>query len=141
MHRSENLSGSFKVSSLIALYELLPEQERIITDVLRQIVLANMPAYCREKISFNVPYFYGNKGICIIWPSTIPRGGIRNGVLFGLWQGRHLRDPEHYLTHGTNKKVFYKIFNAAEEINEAVLSGLLKEAVALDRSFSHNTRG
>ena len=55
-----------KIRSLVQLYELLPENERIITDVLRQIVIDNLPAYCKEKISYNVPFFYGNKGICII---------------------------------------------------------------------------
>lgn len=74
-----------KIKSLVQLYELLPENEKIIVDVLRHIVIDTLPEYCKEKISFNVPYFYGKKGICIIWPSTIPRGGIKEGVLFGLW--------------------------------------------------------
>jgi len=68
-----------KVRSLVQLYELLPENERVITDVLRQIVKDNLPAYCKEKISYNVPYFYGKKGICIIWPATVPREGIKKG--------------------------------------------------------------
>jgi len=62
---------SLKIRSALQLYEMLPDEERIITDVLRQIIREHLPAYCKEKISFNVPYFYGNKGICIIWPSTI----------------------------------------------------------------------
>jgi len=69
-----------RIKSLVQLYDLLPEDEKIIVDVLRHIVIDTLPSYCKEKISFNVPYFYGKKGICIIWPSTIPRGGIRNSV-------------------------------------------------------------
>ena len=61
-----------KIRSLVQLYELLPDNERIITDVIRQIVTDNVPSYCKEKISYNVPFFYGNKGICIIWPATVP---------------------------------------------------------------------
>jgi hypothetical protein len=70
-----------KIKNLVELFEILPENERIITDMLRQIILETIPDYCKEKISYNVPFFYGNKGICIIWPSTIPRGGIKSGSI------------------------------------------------------------
>src|SRR5213075_180602 len=122
-----------KIVSLLQLFERLPENERIIVDVLRQIVMENLPSTCKEKLAFNVPYFYGKRGICIIWPSTIPRGGIKQGVLLGFWQGNKLNDADQYLTHGTNKKVFYKIFRDVEEIDEAAIVKLLKEAVKVDR--------
>ena len=123
----------FKINSLVQLFTMLPENERIIVDVLRQIVIENLPSYCKEKMSFNVPFFYGKKGICIIWPSTIPRGGITEGVLLGFWQGNKLNDVDHYLTHGTNRKVFYKIYKSPEEIDEAAIAKLLKEAVRVDQ--------
>ncbi|TMI81228.1 MAG: hypothetical protein E6H10_11960 [Bacteroidetes bacterium] len=122
-----------KIVSLLQLFERLPENERIIVDVLRQIVMENLPSTCKEKLAFNVPYFYGKRGICIIWPSTIPRGGIKQGVLLGFWQGNKLNDKDVYLTHGTNKKVFYKIFNDVNEIDEAAVVKLLKDAVRIDR--------
>jgi hypothetical protein len=125
-----------KIKSILHLYELLPDEERIITDVLRQVISENLPAHCKEKISYNVPFFYGNKGICIIWPSTIPRGGIKNGVLLGFWYGNRLKDTGHYLTHGTNKQIFYKIFYTADDINERAIVKLLKEAVQLDNQFA-----
>src|SRR5688500_7735276 len=121
-----------KIKSLIQLYALLPENEKIIVDVLRHIVIDTLPDYCKEKISFNVPYFYGNKGICIIWPATIPRGGIKEGVLLGFWYGNRLVDEDNYLTHGTNKQIFYKIYKTAEEIDEAAIVKLLKEALRID---------
>lgn len=124
-----------KITSLLQLYELLPEHERLIVDVLRQIVRENLPATYKEKISFNVPYFYGKKGIYIIWPATIPRGGIKRGVLFGLWYGCKLKDTDNYLTHGTNKQIFYKIYRTVEEINERAIIKLLKEAVRLDERW------
>ena len=126
---------NIKINSVLQLYELLPEQERLTVDVLRQIVRQNLPATCKEKISFNVPYFYGKKGICIIWPATIPRGGIKKGVLFGLWYGNKLKDTASYLTHGTNKQIFYKIYHSVEEINERAITRLLKEAVLLDERW------
>ena len=114
------------------MFEVLPENERIIVDVLRQIIIENLPAACKEKISYNVPFFYRNKGICIIWPATIPRGGIRKGVLLGFWYGNKLNDIDNYLTHGTNKQIFYKIFYTPEEIDENKIKRLLKEAERVD---------
>jgi len=122
-----------KIQRVEELIERLPADEWIILDVLRGIVKDKLPSYCKEKISFNVPFFYGNKGICIIWPASIPRGGIKNGVLLGFWQGNKLNDVEGYLKKGTNKKVFYKIFEKVEEINIPAIEKLLEEAIGIDK--------
>ena len=124
-----------KIRSLLELYEHIPAHERVITDVLRQIVLATLPSSCKEKISYNVPYFYGRKGICIIWPSGIPGGGVRQGVLLGFWYGNRLIDPGKYLDHGTNKQIFYKIFKSVEEIDVNAIEALLKEAIRIDEQW------
>jgi hypothetical protein len=52
-----------------------------------------------------------------------------------FWQGNKLKDAGHYLIRGTNKKVYHKIFKAPEEINEAAVALLLREAVEVNRSF------
>lgn len=114
---------------------MLTPEEQLVTDVLRSLVADSLPAYCKEKLSFNVPYFYGKKGICIIWPASIPRGGIKKGVLFGFWYGNRLRDKDRYLTHGTNKQIFYKIYYKAEEIDQEVVVQLLGEAVEVDKGW------
>ncbi len=124
-----------KIRSVAELYPILPEEERIIVDVLRQIILEILPSNCREKISYNVPFFYGNKGICIVWPATVPRGGIKSGVLMGFWYGNKLKDEDRFLTHGTNKQIFYKIYQRAEEIDDKPIKKLLREAIKLDSSF------
>ena len=121
-----------KVRSILDLFEILPENERIIVDVLRQIIIENLPKECKEKISYNVPFFYRKRGLCIIWPSTIPRGGIKEGVLLGFWYGYKLNDNDRYLSHGTNKQIFYKIYKSPDEIDEKALVKLLKEAVRVD---------
>jgi hypothetical protein len=126
---------AMRITSVPELFSILPEEERIITDVLRQIIIEQLPTYCKEKISYNVPYFYGNKGICIIWPATIPRGGIKKGVLLGFWYGNKLMDRDNYLIHGTNKQIFYKIFYTADEIDDKPIKRLLKEAIKFDKSF------
>ncbi len=131
---------SSKIKSLLQLFEILPENERIIIDVLRQIIIENLPKDCKEKISYNVPFFYGKRGICIIWPSAIPRGGIKEGVLLGFWYGNKLNDADHYLTHGSNKQIFYKIYKSPEEIDEDAIVRLLKEAVRIDRLSGKRTQ-
>lgn len=124
-----------KIKSLLELFALLPEDERIMADVLRQIIMEALPAHCKEKISYNVPFFYGNKGICIVWPATIPRGGIKKGVLLGFWYGNKLKDADNFLTHGTNKQIFYKIYLSPAEIDDKPIKKLLREAVKVDNAF------
>jgi hypothetical protein len=131
---------AMKIKNLVELFTILPEEERIIVDVLRQIILETLPRHCKEKISYNVPFFYGNKGICIIWPSTVPRGGIKKGVLLGFWYGNKLKDVDNFLTHGTNKQIFYKIYQGPEEIKDKPIIKLLKEAIKVDSGFKKAQR-
>ncbi len=123
-----------KIQSPQDLIDIILPEEWLMVDILRQIVLAKLPDYCKEKISFSVPYFYGRRGICIIWPASIPRGGFKEGVLLGFWQGNKLADEDNYLTKGTNKKVYYRIYKSAEEIDVAAIEKLLDEAIAIDLS-------
>jgi hypothetical protein len=124
-----------KNRNIVELISSLPREEKIIVDVLRQIILSPYPNYIKEKVSYNVPFFYAKKGIAIIWPASIPRGGIKSGVLLGFWYGNKIKDVDNYLTHGTNKQVFYKIFQLAEEIDDKPILKLLKEAVTVDKRF------
>lgn len=114
--------------------QLLPENERIIVDILRNIIIENLPPHCKEKISFSVPFFYGHKSICLVWPASVPRGGIKEGVLLGFWYGNQLPDKDNFLTRGNNKKIFYKIYTEPEQINVSAVIAILNEAVALDLS-------
>lgn len=123
-----------KIHSIPQLYQVLPEEERLMVDILRQLIRENLPPYCKEKIAYNVPFFYGKKGICIIWPATIPKGGFKEGVLLGFWQGNKLKDEDGYLKKGTNKKVFYRIYKKAEEIDTEAIVKLLKESLTVENS-------
>ena len=123
---------ALKIKSIVQLFEILPLNERIIVDILRQIIVENLPMGIKEKIAFNVPFYYGKRGICIIWPAAVPRGGLDEGVLLGFWQGNKLNDTEGYLTHGTNKKVYYRIYKTPEEIDEKAIVRLLLEAIRID---------
>jgi hypothetical protein len=117
---------------MLEFWDHLPESERLIADVLRQIILGQLPSSCKEKLTYNVPFFYGNKRICLIWPAAIKGGGVRAGVLLGFCEGYRLADSDNYLSHGTNKRIFYKVYQSVDEINEKAICKLLKEAVELD---------
>jgi hypothetical protein len=119
-----------KIKSLTQLYDLLPENEMIIVDVLRSLIKDTLPDHCREKISYNVPFFYGKKGICIIWPSTIPRGGIKEGVLLGFWYGNRLSDEDHYLLHGNNKQIFSKSLKTLTKLMKKLSSNCLMKRLS-----------
>ena len=132
---NSNFQNGIKFRSLVEFWEYLPEDQRIITDVLRQIVLENLPGYCKEKLTYNVPFYYGKRRICLIWPASVPWGGFSNGVMLGFCQGNKLKDRDHYLTHGTNKQVYYKIFQSTDEIDINAILSVLKEAVERDSQF------
>ena len=121
-----------KFQSLVQLWDHVPDDQRIIMDVLRQIILENLPKTCVERLAYNVPGYYGKRRICLIWPASVPGGGFKKGVLLGFGQGYKLKDPCNYLDHGTNKRIFYKIFHSPEDIDEEAIVELLKEAVELD---------
>lgn len=130
-----NFQNNIKFRSLIEFWDYLPEDERIITDVLRQIILETLPPNSKEKLTYNVPFYYGKRRICLIWPASVPYGGIKSGVLLGFCQGNKLKDKDHYLTHGTNKQIFYKIYHSTDEIDPDSIMKLLKEAIELDKKF------
>jgi hypothetical protein len=130
-----SLPGGFKFRSMGEFWEYLPGDEFVIVDFLREIVLENLPRDTKERLAYNVPCYYGRKRICLIWPASVPRGGIKTGVLFGLSQGYRLKDVNNYLIAGPCKILRYKIFHSIDEIDQRAIVSLLKEAVQLDASF------
>lgn len=124
-----------KFQSFVEFWEYLPDNERLIVDVLRQIILEHLPSNAKEKLAYNVPYYSVNKRICLIWPGSVPWGGLREGVLLGFCQGNKLTDTAHYLTHGTNRQVYYRIFHSVDEIDEPALVKVIKEAVVYDSTL------
>ncbi len=129
------MKEKFKIKSLVELYDFIPEEERILVDVLRQIVLEVFKNQAKEKFSYNVPFFYGNRSICLIWPSTVPRGGIKSGVMIAFWYGSSLEDKNDFLRSGTNRQIFYRIFKKLDEIDISGLQEILKEALEFDQTF------
>ena len=53
---------------MIEFWEWLPANERIITNVLQQIIIETLPKVCKEKLTYNVPFYYGKKRNCFNEP-------------------------------------------------------------------------
>ena len=124
-----------KINGFVHFWEQLPAYERTIVDILRQIVIENIPDTYKEKFAWNVPCYYGNRQVCIIWPAAVPRGGFKEGVLLGFSQGRELQNKNGYIKSGNNKKIYYRIIKSVEVINEKEIKLLLKEAIIIDNKY------
>ena len=67
--------------------DFLPEDELRIVKFLRAIIKECIPA-CKEKLAYNVPYYYRHSRICFIWPASIPWGKVeKHGVMLGFTNG------------------------------------------------------
>lgn len=131
-----SFQNGIKFQSIVEFREFLPVDERIIVDALRDTIKDMIPASCREKLTYNVPFYYGRKRICLIWPASVPWGGFKKGVMLGFCQGHLLADKNYYLLHGNNKRIFYRTFQSLEDIHFDNVVTLLKEALDKD----NNTR-
>ena len=110
----------------------LPPHEAEIVKMLRAIILS-CPGHLTEKLSYNVPYFYGRSRICFIWPSSVPWGKVKkDGVMLGFCRGNILSNDQNVLQMEGRKEVASITFFSPEEINEAVLKEIINEAIIID---------
>ncbi len=125
----------FKFHNLDEFLEFLPEDELKLVNHLRLLVLDCLPG-CREKLSYNVPYYIMRKNICFIWPASVTWGKNKTytGVRFGFTRGYMLQDELNYLDKGDRKQVFWKDFQHISEIDEDVLKSYIFEAAEIDRN-------
>jgi hypothetical protein len=114
----------------------LPENELIIVELLRKIVLDCLPD-CIEKLAYNVPYYKINKNICFIWPASVKWGKTISfqGVRFGFPNGNLLADEENYLDKGQRTQVYWKNFTSLKSIDAELLRSYIFEAVLIDKQF------
>ncbi len=105
----------------------LPDNELKIVETLRELVLESIPN-CKEKLAYNIPFYYRNSRIVFIWPASVPWGSVDNGVALGFCKGTQLFD----LDITDKKSVGRKIFTSAKDININEIRQLLYEAILLD---------
>lgn len=115
--------------------EYLPETEREIVDRLRELVLECLPI-CKEKLAYNVPFYYRNKRICYIWPPSVKWGNSKmEGVEFGFCYGNLLDDELNFLEKGTRKQIFFKKIMSLHDIDEDMIKAYLFMASDVDDSM------
>lgn len=118
--------------SVSELLRFLPEDQLLIVERLREIVLDTLPD-TKEHLGFNVPFYRRYKNLCFIWPGAVSWGSKTwQGVEFGFTYGNLLADKAGWLDKGNRKQVFSKRFLQVPDINEDLLRAYLLEAYELD---------
>ena len=114
------------------LFTWLPDKERDITLALRNLILNIIP-HAREKLAYNVPFYYGKSRICFIWPGSVPWSTTKEGVMLGLCKGHLIEDPFELMEKGNRKEVTMKTFYDLQDIPGKELRFLLSEAARIDK--------
>ncbi|TLX73654.1 DUF1801 domain-containing protein [Labilibacter sediminis] len=132
MNRFQNI----KFSSVDDFLEYLPEEELEIVEFIRQLIGSCMPYY-KEKLAYNVPFYYGKKRILFIWPSSVPWAKVEaGGVMLGFCKGYLIPDDIGYLEKGNRKEIYTKTFFSVKEIDVDLLKAYIYSAIDIDQSFS-----
>ncbi len=111
------------------LFAQLPEDEREIVLRLRSIILETLPQV-REKLAFNVPFYYLKKRIAFIWPASVPWGGISEGVALGFTQG-FVFENQAFFDKTNHKKIRQILYQNIGEIDIGVVKMLILEAAEI----------
>ncbi len=122
-----------KFDSLDEFFDFLPEEELVVVEYLRAVILDCIPN-CTEKLSYNVPYFKLRSNICFIWPASVLWGKKKTyeGVRLGFVKGYLMHDDIHYLEKGERKQVYWRDFKSIEEIDVDILRAYIYDAVLVD---------
>lgn len=105
----------------------LAEEELEIVLFLQKIILECMPD-CKEKLAYNVPFYYRHSRICYIWPASVPWRKVEKGVAIGFCKGASFLDE----TFETTKFASKLTFNSVKEIDVALLKQQIYEAILVD---------
>lgn len=120
-----------KFKSLGEFLDFLPPNEFTIVEHLRSIIFEELPD-CKEKLAYNVPFYYRHSRICFIWPASVPWGGVDDGVALGFCRGNLLSDEIGYLEKQDRKEVRTKTFTSEKQIERDLLRSYLLEAKKID---------
>lgn len=110
--------------------DYLPEEELEIVLFLRKIILDCMPD-CKEKLAYNVPFYYRHSRICFIWPAAIPWGKVEKGVAIGFCKGVSFLDETFETTKFTSKLTFTSV----KDVDVAVVKQQIYEAILIDEQI------
>lgn len=99
---------------------------------LREIILTHFDWL--EGAAYKVPYYYGHRRVCFIWPASIP-AGPKTGVILGFCYGNLMDDPRNILIKIDCKQVHWLKFYDVHEIDPDVVIEYLCHAQAVDETF------
>lgn len=130
-NRQKHPQKGLKFENVSAFMAYLDEPTQEIVMRLREIVGSHG---LKEKLSYNVPFYYGRKRVFYIWPSCIPWGGISEGVAVGFCYGQYMEDP--YLLFAPDQTQIMRkiILHNTEDGPWSRLHDYVDAAIALDRS-------
>ena len=129
-----NKFQNVKFDSVEEFLDYLPEDEPQIVHRLRHLIALTFPKY-REKLAYNVPFFYNNKRICCIWPSSVPWGNLSQGVALAFQRANAVDPERHFLKYDSRKTIGRLVIMHPDELTEekiAAIRMLLQEAYLLD---------
>jgi hypothetical protein len=110
----------------------LPENQLLITEELRAII-KSLLTHSKEKLAYGVPFYYLNKRVAFIWPTAIPRSGVKeDGVLLGFTYGYKMQNNVEKFRGKSNKVVRFVVYNSLKEINMEEIANWLDEVVEID---------
>jgi uncharacterized protein YdhG (YjbR/CyaY superfamily) len=121
----ENTQG-IQFKEVKELLDYITKHELEIVLFLRKIILECMPD-CKEKVSYNVPFYYRHSRICYIWPATIPWEKMPKSVAIGFCKGDSFLDETFETTKFT--------FNSVDEVDVALLKEKIYAAILIDEKI------
>lgn len=130
-----NIFQNVEFKNIDDFLDYLPKEELEIVNFLRELIFENIHGV-KEKLAYNVPFYYLNKRILFIWPKSVPWGNVKiDGVQLGFCQGYLLDDYSDYLDKGSRKYVSTKIFKNISEIDINIIKNLFEDAMRVDNQF------
>jgi hypothetical protein len=124
-----NIQG-ITFNTLAELLDYLGEEQREVVLFLREIILECIPN-CKEKLAYNVPFFYGHSRICYLWPAAVPGGEVAKGVAIGFCKNDSFLDATFETTPFASKSVF----STVSAIDVALLRQQIYQAVLIDNQI------
>lgn len=127
------LNGGLRFSSVAAMLDFLPDDERDLTEQLRELIISEAPDL-KERLSFNVPFYKGRRDVCFIWPASVLWGRKKTyeGVRFGLSYGSLVPGCEPYLQRGYRKQVCWRDLQRLTSTDERMIRNVLRAGLAVD---------
>ncbi len=113
--------------------DFLPDDERALTEQLRELIISEAPDL-KERLSFNVPFYKGRRDVCFIWPASVLWGRTKTyeGVRFGLSYGSLVPGCEPYLQRGYRKQVCWRDLQRLTSTDERMIRNVLRAGLAVD---------